>query len=103
MFVDIYAQDLTLLVDTYNTIGGLVLGGHEYRFARDTVHVDAGARLKVVKVDETVLGDQIYDTVFLRHLHGHREVVGRLRWEVNVDCLLDERWVRCLMINFYDV
>lgn len=54
-------------------------------------------------MDETVLRDQINDTVLLGDLHGNREIVRRLWGEVNIDGLLGERWVWGGVINFHNV
>jgi hypothetical protein len=54
-------------------------------------------------MDEAVFRDKINDSVFLRDLHGHGEVIGSLWWEVNVDILLGEWRVRRLMVNFDDM
>lgn len=65
LFVDVDAEHLSLLVDTDDTVGRLVLGSDEDGFARDAVHVNAGSGFQVVQVDEAVLGDHVDDIVFL--------------------------------------
>ena len=50
-------------------------------------------------MDETIFGDKVDDTMFLRNLHGDRKIVCRFRWEVNIHVLLDECRIRCLMID----
>ena len=54
-------------------------------------------------MDEAVLGHQVDDAVLLGDLHCNREIVGRLRREVDVDSLLGERRVRCLVVNLDNV
>lgn len=80
-----------------------MLGRSKDSLARDSVHVDADARLQVVEMNETVLGDEVDDAVLLRDLHRDREIVGSLRREENVDGLLRERRVWQGMIDLDDM
>ena len=80
-----------------------MLGSDEDSLARDAVHVDASAGLKVVEMDETVFRDKIDNAVLLRDLHRYREIVRSLRWEVDIHSLLREWRIRCGMINLNDV
>lgn len=57
IFVDIHAQNLTLLVHTNDTIRSLMLGRDEDSLSGNSVHVDACAGFEVVEVDETVFCD----------------------------------------------
>jgi hypothetical protein len=50
-------EDLTLAVDTNDTVELLVGCSGEDGLARDTIHVDALASLDLVEVDEAKLGD----------------------------------------------
>ena len=65
LLINVDAEDLTLLVDTNDTVGRLVVGGDKNRFTGNAVHVDAHAGFKVVKVDEAVLCDEVDDAVLL--------------------------------------
>jgi len=99
LFVDVNTEDLALPVHTNDAICRFVLCGHEDSFAGDTVHVHTSTRLKVVEVDETKLRHQIYDTVFLGHLHSDREVIGGLGREIDVNGLFNERRIRSSVVN----
>jgi hypothetical protein len=80
-----------------------VLGGHEDRFARNPVHVDARARLDVVEVNKAELCDEVDDAMLLGDLHGHWEVGSGFGGEVDVDRLLRERWVGGLVVDLDNV
>jgi hypothetical protein len=69
----------------------------------DTMHIDTHARFQVVEVDEPVLHDKIDDPVFLGYLHGYREIIGGLWWEIYIDSFFHEWWVRGAVINFHDM
>ena len=103
LFVYADAQHLTLLVYTDDTIRSFVFGSNKDSLSRNSVHVDASTRLQVVKVDETVLRDEVDDAVFLRYLHCHGEIVSSFRREINVDRLLSEWCIRGSVVNFYDM
>ena len=60
----------------------------EHGFARDSVHVETSSSFEVVKVNETVLGDEVDDAGSSRDLHGDREIVGGFGREEDVDCFL---------------
>lgn len=99
LLVHIDTENLTLFVNTDDTVRRLVLRGHEDSLSGDTVHIDAGPRLKIVKVDETILCDEVNNSMLLGNLHGDGKVIGSLRGKVHIDGLLDEWWVRSGMIN----
>jgi len=63
VLVESNTEDLSLPVDSDDSSSSLVLSGSEDGLSRDPVHVDAGSRLEVVEVDETVLGDEVDDAV----------------------------------------
>lgn len=75
---------------TDDASGVLMGGGDKNRLAGDAVHINTCSALYVVHVDVAVFGDQIYDVVLGRHLHGDGEVVLRLGREEHVYCLLGE-------------
>ena len=54
-------------------------------------------------MNEAVFGHEIDNTMLLGDLHGDGKVVSSLRRKINIDGFLDERRVRCGMINFYDM
>lgn len=101
--VDADAEDLSLPVDTEDSIAGVVFASHEDSLAGDTVHVDAGTGLEVIEMDETVLRREVNDAVSLGDLHGDGEIIGRLGREVNVDGFLRERRVGRLVVNLHNV
>jgi hypothetical protein len=80
-----------------------VLRRRKDSFARDSVHIDADARLEVVEVDETVLGDEVDDAVLLRDLHRDGEIVGSLGREEDIDSFLGEGRVWEGVVDFNDV
>ncbi|CAI6082879.1 unnamed protein product [Clonostachys chloroleuca] len=96
-------QDLTLTVDTHQSSRSVIGTRGEYGFARDTVHEDTGSSLQVIEMDEPVLGYHEDNTVFLRNLQGHGEVVGSLRGEEDVDSLLLENRVVLGVVDFNNV
>lgn len=61
--IDSDAQDLSLSVDTDDTTSRLVFASDEHGFSRDSVHVETSSSFEIVKVDETVLGDEVDDAV----------------------------------------
>jgi hypothetical protein len=99
LLVHAHTQHLTLPVDSQNTMALLKLGRGKDCLARNAVHVDARARLDVVQVDETKLGDEVDDAVFLGHLHRDGEIVGGFGREKDVDSLLLERGVGLLVTD----
>ena len=103
VLVNTDGEDLTLAVDSNDTAGYLVLCSHKDGLATDAVHVDAGAGLEVVEVDEAELCDQEDDAVLLTDLHGNREVAAGLWGEVNINSLLGVDRVSFLMINLDNV
>ena len=54
-------------------------------------------------MDKAIFRDKVDDSMFLRDLHGHGEVIGSLWWEVNINVLLGEWRVRRLMVNLDDM
>ena len=101
--VDGDGKDLALAIDSNDTAGRLVLAGNKHGLAADPVHVDAGAGLEVVEVDEAVLGDKVDDAVALGDLHRDGEVVGRLGREEDIDRLLGVDRQTRLVVDFDDV
>ena len=83
--------------------GALMLSSHEDGLARYPVHVDAGAGLQVVEMDEAVLRHEIDDAVLLRYLHCDREVIRGFRREIDVNGLLRERRVGGCVVDFHNV
>ena len=59
---------LSLPVDPYDPVRGLVWSGDKDCLGADPVHVDAHPALNVVQVDVAILGDQVNNTVLLAHL-----------------------------------
>ena len=88
--IDGHAEHLALAVHAHDAAGRVVRRRHEDRLARDSVHVDELARLEVVQVQVAELGDHVHDVVLVRDLHRDREVLRRLRREVDVAVLLAE-------------
>lgn len=103
LFIDRDAQNLTLAVDSDDTARRLVFAGDKHCLARDAVHVEACARLEVVKVDETVFRDEVDDTVALRDLHRDGEIVRGLGREEDVDRFLRVHRVGGSVIDLDDV
>ncbi|KAI3480029.1 hypothetical protein L1887_57805 [Cichorium endivia] len=103
VFVNRDGEDLTLAVDADDAAGGFVLCGDKDGVAGDAVHVDAGAGLEVVEVDEAVLCDEVDDAVALADLHCDGEVVGGLWREEDVDGLLCEGGLAVLVVDLDDV
>ena len=54
-------------------------------------------------MDKAIFRDKVDDSMFLRDLHGHREVICSLWWEININVLLGEWRVRRLMVNLDDM
>ena len=100
LLIDVDAENLALLVDTNDSVRALMLSSDEDGLARDTVHVDARARLEVVDMDEAVLGDEVDDAVLLRDLHSYWEIVCCLWREEHVNSLLLEYRISCLVVDF---
>ena len=63
-----YRKDLSFSVDTDDAIGRLVGRGNKDGLCADPVHVDAGTALQVVKVNITVLRDEINNAMLLTDL-----------------------------------
>ena len=99
MFRNANTENLTLSVDTDDAACRLVVGGDENRFSRDTVHVYADARFKVVEVYKAVFGDEEDDAVSSRDLHCNREVIGCFGREEDINCLLLEGRIIRIMID----
>lgn len=64
----ISATYLAFPVDSYDATAGIVHSSHKDSLPTDTVHVDASARLQVVKVDVAKLGDKVDYVVLGTHL-----------------------------------
>lgn len=97
------AENLSLLVDSNDTASQFVLCRSKDGVSRDTVHVKTLSSLQVVQMDETILGDEVDDSVAFRNLHRDREIVDGLGREENIGCLLLEDRVRCVVIDLDDV
>lgn len=103
LLVHIDAEDLTLLVDTNDTVCRLVLGGDEDSLTANTVHVDTCTAFQVVQVNESILGDEIDNAVLLGDLHRHREVVLCLSREEYVYGFFGKDWIGSSVVNFDNV
>ena len=103
ILVDIYAQDLTLLVHTDDTMRSPMFSRDEDSLAGNSVHIDARAGFEVIEVDEAVFCDEVDDSVLFRDLHRNWEIVRRLWREVDVDLLFGEHGILGLVIDLYDV
>jgi hypothetical protein len=55
---------LAFAIDPNDTRRGLVWGGDEYSFCRNSVHVDTGTSLHVIQMNVAVLCNQIQYVVF---------------------------------------
>lgn len=67
--------------------------------ARNSVHEDTCTCLEVIQMDETILRNQVDDTVSLRNLHSDWEIVDSFGRKVYINSLLGENWVGCLVVN----
>lgn len=88
LLIDVIPENLSLVVDANNTISCLVLHCHKDGLARDTIHIDASTRLKVVEMYKTIFCYEINDTMFLGYLHGNWEVVCDFRQEADINGFL---------------
>jgi hypothetical protein len=100
LLIDVDAEDLSLLVDTDDTVGRLVLRSYKDSLAGNTVHVYASARFEIIKVNETVFRYEVDDAMLLRYLHSHWEVVRCFGWEVDIHGFLDEWRIRSGVVDF---
>jgi hypothetical protein len=66
----------------------------------NSVHVNASARLEIIKMNEPVFCDNKDDSIFMADLHGNREVIDSFRREKDFDGLLLERRISFLVVNF---
>ena len=103
ILIDVNAQNLTLLVNTDDTMRSLMFCSNEDGLSGNSVHVNACTRFKVIEVNESVFRDQVNDSVLFRDLHRDGEIVGRLWREVDVDLLFSEGGIRGLMVDLYNV
>jgi hypothetical protein len=103
LLVDADAEHLSFLVDSNDPVRRLMFRGDEDRLTGYPVHVYASGSFKVIQMNEAIFGDKENDTMLLRYLHGHREVVGSFWGEVDVDCFLGERRVGGVVVNLYDM
>lgn len=94
---------MTLAVDSDNSSSCLVLCCDKDGIATDSVHVDAGAGLEVIQVDEAELCDEVDDAVFLADLHGDGEITAGLWGEVNINSFLGINRVALCMIDLNNV
>ena len=60
---------LSFAIDADYSVAGLMRCRHKNGLSADAVHVDAHARLAVVQVNVTVLGDQVGNTVLVTYLN----------------------------------
>jgi hypothetical protein len=103
LFVDVNTQDLPFLVDPDNAIRSFMLCGDKDRLTGDTIKVYASGRFEIVKMDETILRDQVYDAVLLGYLHRYGKVVGSFWGVVDIDFFFDERRLIGRGIDFYNM
>jgi hypothetical protein len=85
---------MTLFGTSNNAVCRLVFCSHEDSLARDTIHVHASTGLEIVEMNEVVFGHEVDNAMLLGDLHGDWEIVGSLRWEVDVNSFLDEWYGR---------
>jgi hypothetical protein len=74
LLIDVHAEDLSLLVDTDDTVGRLVLCSYKDSFSGNTVHVYASTRFEIVEMDKTVFRYKVDDAMLLRY----RMATGKL-------------------------
>lgn len=79
---------LSLAINTNDSTGRLVGSSHEDGVSTDSVHVYADTSLDVIEMNVTIFSNKIYDVIFWRHLHGHREIILGLRWKKDINCFL---------------
>lgn len=94
---------MTLAVDSDNSSSCLVLCCNKDGITTDSVHVDAGAGLQVIQVDEAELCDEVNDAVFLADLHGDGEIATGLWGEVDINGFLGINRVAFCMIDLNNV
>jgi hypothetical protein len=90
LFINIDTENLSLLVDTNNTIRGFMFRGDEHRLARNPIHVNTSTGFEVVEVNEPIFRNEIDYSMLLRHLHSNWEIVGSLGREIDIDSFLDK-------------
>ena len=66
---------LSFAIDANYSVAGLMRCRHKNGLSADAVHVDAHARLAVVQVNVTVLGDQVGNTVLVTYLNSVKKYV----------------------------
>ena len=69
------SQDLSLPVDTYDSISGLVLCRHEYRIGTDSVHEDTSSSFYVIEVNVSELCYHVDDAKLPGDLGGVLELI----------------------------
>lgn len=94
---------LTLAVDTDDTTGCFMLGSDEDGIAANSVHIETGTRLKVIQMNETELGNNKNNSVFMADLHSNGEIVGSFRREEDFDGFLLEGRVSFAVVNLNDL
>ncbi|KAH3688211.1 hypothetical protein WICPIJ_000797 [Wickerhamomyces pijperi] len=94
---------LTSFVDSHNTLTFIEGRGDEDLRHGDSVDEQVGTGFQVVKVDETILGQKVNNTVLLRNLDADWEIRAGIRWEEDIHVLLLERWVVGIVVDFNDV
>ena len=94
---------MAFLVYANNPVGSLMLCRDKDRLPGYAIHIHTSTRLQIVQVNETIFGDQKDDTVLSGHLHGYGEVIGGFRREIDINCLLRERWIWCGVVNLHNM
>ena len=103
VLIDADREDLTLAVHNDYSRGQLVLGRYKDGVATDSVHVNAGAGLEVVEMDEAELCHDEYSAVLVTDLNGQRKVVASLWRKEDINSLLGKDWVPFLVIHLNDL
>lgn len=80
-----------------------MFGGDKDGFIADSIHVNGGTSLKVIKVDVAALGDHINDAIFVTDLHSDWEIILMLWREIDLNGLFLEGRIAFLMIDFNDL
>lgn len=78
---------LSFAIDTHDATGSLERGSYENSVSTNAIHIDASTSLNVVKVNVTILRDQIDDVILWRHLHCNGKIILCLRWKKDINLL----------------
>ena len=100
---NLHSKNLAQFIDGDDTSTVLVRSSGEHRLGGDSVHKQVGTRLDIIQVDETVLGQDVDDTILVGGLQADREVVGSIGREENVDDFLGEWRVAVNMVDLNHV